>query len=175
MDNDKIREKAIKYVDEHSDIKGMGLYDIMTGFALDFALSLQEPEVKPFPQEGEIVFIRVADGVVRTDYSGGFHSGELRQGRVHRTEAEAIRAHEIEAATAEIRRWRDENCPFTPDWGNKDQKKWYSVYGHSESKWYRSYTAKIEIPNTIYFASPDDLTRCQSELPDAWAALVGVK
>jgi hypothetical protein len=49
-------------------------------------------------------------------------------GNVHRTEAGAehyknttLRRWQAEIA---IRRWRDEHCPFTPDWTDVTQQKW---------------------------------------------------
>ncbi len=138
-----------------------------------------EPESKPFPQAGDEIFSRDGNGDIDRgiyDPSNEWLTGSLKQGRIHRTEAEAIRANEVEAANAAIKRWRDENAPFMEiDWKNVSQRKYYGVYRHDEERWGGTWTAVGEPVGVIVFASHDDLTRCQSELPDAWAALVGVK
>ena len=141
----------------------------------DFALSLQEPESKPWPQEGDVAWLRAGDGDVERATHLPAWSGYLKQGRIHRTEAEAIRANEVEAANAAIKRWRDENAPFVADFTKGNQSKYYGIYNHEDSVWGSDCWSFTEVPNGIPFASHDDLTRCQSEIPDAWAALVGVK
>lgn len=134
-----------------------------------------ETESKPFPQEGAMVWIQEADGEVldiRFDSNNDWHLDLLKQGRIHLTEADAIRANEVEAANAAIKRWRDENVPFVADWTECNQPKWWSKYDHLKKRYCATVSWAEESFNTIYFRTCEDLTRCQSELPDAWAALV---
>jgi hypothetical protein len=136
----------------------------------------KEPESKAFPQAGDVVFCRDGNGDIDRgiyDPSNEWFVGCLKQGRIHRTEAEAIRANEVEAANAAIKRWRDENAPFVADWTECNQPKWRSKYDHLKKRYCATTSWAEESFNTIYFRTSDDLDRCQSELPDAWAALVG--
>lgn len=136
----------------------------------------KEPESKPWPQEGEVAWNQGCSGGHYAMLYGETDESYLHQGRIHRTEAEAIRANEVEAANAAIKRWRDENCPFVADFTKSGQLKCHSFYDHPISDWgYEKWACEWEVPNVILFASIDDIKRCQSELPDAWAALVGVK
>jgi hypothetical protein len=71
-----------------------------------------------------------------------------------------------------IRRWRDEHCPFTPDWANGNQKKWYRVYGHVMKKWLLADTYMVKLPSMVYFATEADVKACAEALPDEWNALL---
>jgi len=95
----------------------------------------KEPESKPWPQEGDVAWLRAGDGDVERATHLPAWSGYLKQGRLHRVEAEAIRANEVEAANAAIKRWRDENAPYTPDWDDIRQRKYLGVYDHSIPEW----------------------------------------
>lgn len=175
MTREELIDKAAKFMARDSSPDMVML--TLEKFA-DFALSLQEPESKPWPQEGDEVWFQYGDGSAgcRTYDDDDLDNHYLRQGRIHRTEAEAIRANEVEAANAEIKRWRDENAPFVAvNWKSVSQRKYYGVYRHDDERWGGTWTAIGEPVGVIIFASHDDLARCQAEIPDAWAALVGVK
>ena len=143
----------------------------------DFALSLQEPESKPWPQLNDTYYYRDGSGgIYAEEYRGTFVDAARRAiGNTRRTIAECHRANKVEAANAAIKRWRDENCPFVADWTECNQPKWRSKYDHLKKRYCATTSWAEESFNTIYFRTSDDLARCQSELPDAWAALVGVK
>ena len=143
----------------------------------DFALSLQEPESKPWPQLNDTYYYRDGSGgIYAEEYRGTFVDAARRAiGNTRRTIAECHRANKVEAANAAIKRWRDENAPFVADFTDGRQSKYYGIYTHQDSEWTWDCSFFREVPNGIPFASYYDLARCQSELPDAWAALVGVK
>ena len=108
-----------------------------------------EPESKPFPQAGDEIFSRDGNGDIDRgiyDPSNEWLTGCLKQGRIHRTEAEAIRANEVEAANAAIKRWRDENCPFVADFTKSGQLKCHSFYDHPISDWgYEKWACEWEV------------------------------
>lgn len=54
--------------------------------------------------------------------------------QVFRTKAEAEREDAKRVALTTIKRWCALNAPFTPDWGDGEQEKWYVGYAHHTHK-----------------------------------------
>lgn len=71
-----------------------------------------------------------------------------------------------------IRNWRDEHCPFTPDWTDRTQRKWYQCYNHEIKGWDINFAYMWQEPRTIYFATGADIQACSEALPDEWNALL---
>ena len=139
-----------------------------------------EVESEKFPQDGDVYSYVDKGGDISSACWDGDKIDQFRQslGNVHRTEADAehyknttFRRWQAEIA---IRRWRDEHCPFTPDWANGNQKKWYRVYGHVMKKWLPllADTYMVKLPSTVYFATESDVKACAEALPDEWNALL---
>ncbi len=97
-------------------------------------------------------------------------------GNVHRTkeDAEHYKATTLRRWQAEIaiRRWRDEHCPFTPNWTDEMQNKWYRYYHHYTERWMDIYARRTQEPRAIYFATEADVKACAEALPDEWNALL---
>lgn len=174
MNRDELIEKALKFMTLHE--RPDAVKEAAETLA-DFALSLQEPEVKPWPQEGDTYYwFDHHDGRYESIWDDDVLDRARQSfGIIFKTEEERDCAVRRIQANAEIRRWRDENCPFVPDWGDKEQKKYHGIYGSDDKEWTYDWFTTAHVPNVIYFASPDDLKRCQSAIPDAWDTLVGVK
>jgi len=137
-----------------------------------------EVAIATFPQESdEYWYVDSAGSICRSiwvDYPVDRFLQSL--GNVHRTEADAehYKATTLRRWQAEIaiRRWRDEHCPFTVDWTDGHQKKWYRVYGHVMKKWLLADTYMVKLPSTVYFATESDVKACAEALPDEWNALL---
>lgn len=118
----------------------------------------------------------------QSDISAMYWNGDkidqfrLSLGNIHRTEADAehYKATTLRRWQAEIaiRRWRDEHCPFTPDWMNESQEKWYRYYSHLGQLWTANYVCHAQHPQIIYFATYADVRACAEALPDEWNALL---
>jgi len=137
-----------------------------------------EVESEQWPQDGD-VYSYVDDGGNIDESTWTDHPTDqfrLSLGNVHRTEAdtEHYKATTLRRWQAEIaiRRWRDEHCPFTPDWTDGNQKKWYRVYGHVMKKWLLADTYMVKLPSMVYFATEADVKACAEALPDEWNALL---
>lgn len=71
-----------------------------------------------------------------------------------------------------IRNWRDEHCPFTPDWTTEYQGKFYGHFHHQTKIWMTTWTRHIQEPGTVYFETAENLRACIDALPDEWNALL---
>ena len=137
-----------------------------------------EVESETFPKKGDRYFYLDADGDITAATWTTHRFDHFRQslGNVHRTEADAehyknttLRRWQAEIA---IRRWRDEHCPFTPDWTDVTQQKWVRYYNHIKLGWARHDVYHSQEPGTIYFATSADVKACAAALPDEWNALL---
>jgi hypothetical protein len=145
--------------------------------ALDKLLSIKV-ETEEFPQKNQIYWFLDSCGVCLTAKWTNHPSDRYRQslGNAHRTEADAehYKATTLRRWQAEIaiRRWRDEHCPFTPDWTNGHQGKFYGHFNHQTKIWMTTWTKQLQESGTIYFEIADDLRACIDALPDEWNALL---
>lgn len=137
-----------------------------------------EVESETFPKNGDTYWFLDSWGVCLTAKWTNHPVDRYRQslGNVHRTEADAehYKATTLRRWQAEIaiRRWRDEHCPFTPDWMNESQEKWYRYYSHLGQLWTANYVCHAQHPQIIYFATEADVKACGEALPDEWNALL---
>jgi len=137
-----------------------------------------EVESETFPQDGD-VYSYVDDGGNIDESTWTDHPTDqfrLSLGNVHRTEAdtEHYKATTLRRWQAEIaiRRWRDEHCPFTVDWTDRSQDKWYRYYDHYTERWTNICAGRLQEPGVIYFATSADVKACAEALPDEWNALL---
>ena len=137
-----------------------------------------EVESDKFPNNRDAYFYVDTDGDIDELSWRNRYYDQFRQslGNVHRTEADAehYKATTLRRWQAEIaiRRWRDEHCPFTPDWTNGHQGKFYGHFNHQTKIWMTTWTKQLQESGTIYFEIADDLRACIDALPDEWNALL---
>ena len=138
-----------------------------------------EVESETFPKNGDTYWFLDSCGVCLTAKWTNHPADRYRQslGNVHRTEADAehYKATTLRRWQAEIaiRRWRDEHCPFTPDWTNFSQVKWYRYryYRHDSHRWSAKDCRINQDSHVLYFATKADIEACGKALPDEWDAL----
>ena len=85
---------------------------------------------QPWPRHGDYVWELTSLGTIDKDFWVGFGRDvtQLANGNAFPTEAAAIRERDIRQALQRVRAWITENgYAFTPDWENKDQRK-FSIY-----------------------------------------------
>lgn len=137
-----------------------------------------EVESEQWPQDDDDYWFIDSTGLVAKSSWKGDKIDQFHQslGNIHRTEADAehYKATTLRRWQAEIaiRRWRDEHCPFTPDWTDRSQDKWYRYYDHYTERWTNICAGRLQEPSTIYFATEADVQACAEALPDEWNALL---
>lgn len=83
------------------------------------------------PKEGEEYWHLSIFTIDSHQYSNhDFDHRIIRCQQVFRTKAEAEKEDAKRIALTTIKRWCALNAPFTPDWGNGDESKWYVGYNH---------------------------------------------
>jgi len=137
-----------------------------------------EVESEKFPQDDDDYWLVHSDGSYLASTWSNHPIDIVRQslGNVHRTkeDAEHYKATTLRRWQAEIaiRRWRDEHCPFTPDWTDVTQQKWLRYYNHINLGWTKHDVYHSQDPGRIYFATEADVKACAEALPDEWNALL---
>lgn len=100
---------------------------------------LNEPEVKGryfFPEEGETYCYINSFNEINIVINGKDIADikRISYGNCYRNIEEAQLALDKQKAIVACWKWAQENAPFEPDWGDKDQVKYYVCYNHKEGK-----------------------------------------
>ena len=110
-----------------------------------------------FPKEGDFFFhISEFADVLICKYFDSINRERLAQG-VYRTKEEAELARDKQKAIVACWKWAQENAPFEPDWGNKEQAKYYASYEYLDNKSIVNFDTYLQYQFTLpYFKSRKD-------------------
>ncbi len=118
--------------------------------------------------EERAYYLFYADFSHRNDWGTNFGKEMIARG-VYRTKEEAEKADQKRMALVRLWNWAGKNAPFTPDWRDDSQDKYFARYDHDSNVLLTYYDGDVQSQFTLpYFASEDDVARfikeCEADL-----------
>lgn len=100
---------------------------------------LKRLERRPWkPKDGDDVYLLYTNGSISQwsyNSKSAYHAAALSRGMIFPTREEAELYDRKRIAVTAIKDYVAENMPFTPDWNDGEQKKWFPYYEHFHEQW----------------------------------------
>lgn len=123
------------------------------------------------PEIGEIYYHICFGEVQKTDYDNGWEEdiNNILTGNCYRTREEAQLALDKQQALVRLWDWADKNAPFTPEWGDFEEDKFFPVYDYEEGQLEITFEFDRKIQSLLpYFKSEEDcekfIKECDEDL-----------